>query len=76
MNKTKFINCKLSNWPWAKEHFQKGKIVRIWDFNSYRDQNRKDRFPTEFIDQGLIYNFPATDSPFKDWYINAFNFCC
>lgn len=45
-----------SNWTWAGEQRQAGKIVRIWSF----DQD----------DTGIPVapNFPATDTPYASWY--------
>jgi hypothetical protein len=74
LSEAKFVNCHLDYWAWGKYQFEKGKLLRIWSFNPYYNSTGNFCLPTNYTQQGLICNFPATDTPYEDWYNSAFNY--
>ncbi|MHA1265052.1 MAG: phosphatidylinositol-specific phospholipase C domain-containing protein [Candidatus Helarchaeota archaeon] len=71
-----FVNCHLSYWRWGKAQFEKGKVLRLWEFNPFYDNRGFFQYPTTLNRKGLICNFPATDTPFEPWYLTAFPYLC
>ncbi|MHA1279945.1 MAG: Ca2+-dependent phosphoinositide-specific phospholipase C [Candidatus Helarchaeota archaeon] len=76
LSEVKFVNCHVSYWRWGKSQYQKGKILRLWGFNQYIENLGNFAQLSALNQQGLICNFPATDTPYESWYMTAFPYFC